>query len=637
MKFLKFIFVFVVISSMIFSVEYSKTVNLPNADGQTPLSIAVEEKNIEKIKSLINKKMDPNSKLNEFGETLLMWACRNSQKELVEFLLSKGANLDIKDSDGETVLAYSESKPEILKLLVAGGLNPNSKDSDGTPILIKYINIGDTDLVRLLLEKGANIKYNPEEGYYNPVEIAIYSGNKDIIKMLIEAGVDINQEIYFETEYDGYSKPFIQWAVDEKYNDIVKLLLEKGATFENDEFSIVYGLLKNKDFDNFKLMIEKGLKLNESREETEKLPVLNWAIKNNYDDIALLAIDKGADFNFGVVGLKPINIMLENKKMELIKAVVEKGFDINEYLNKENNLTLLSWAVINKNIDLANFLVEKKVDVNRLMTSGMTALMLASQNNDAEMVKILLKGGADVKIKNSSGKTARDLATSDTVKELLNPNKKIILASVIGVLVFVILLVVLLRGKKNSKYKLLNAIKAAKYDKAISLINKGSNLELKDENGLTPLFYSIKENHVELVKALINKGVNINSLDTNGNTPLNFAIENGKEAIANHLIDFGAEANIKNNVGHDTIALSILNNYNELTEKLIKKGVSIYNRYLNGKTLLHLACENDNMNAVKYLLNKKFDVNVNDNLGKTPLNYTINDEIKTMLNSSENN
>lgn len=107
--------------------------------------------------------MDPNSKLNEFGETLLMWACRNSQKELVEFLLSKGANLDIKDSDGETVLAYSESKPEILKLLVAGGLNPNSKDSDGTPILIKYINIGDTDLVRLLLEKGANIKYNPEE------------------------------------------------------------------------------------------------------------------------------------------------------------------------------------------------------------------------------------------------------------------------------------------------------------------------------------------------------------------------------------------------------------------------------------------------------------------------------------------
>ena len=80
MKFLKFIFVFVVISSMIFSVEYSKTVNLPNADGQTPLSIAVEEKNIEKIKSLINKKMDPNSKLNEFGETLLMWACRNSQK-----------------------------------------------------------------------------------------------------------------------------------------------------------------------------------------------------------------------------------------------------------------------------------------------------------------------------------------------------------------------------------------------------------------------------------------------------------------------------------------------------------------------------------------------------------------------------
>jgi Ankyrin repeat. len=136
------------------------------------------------------------------------------------------------------------------------------------------------------------------------------------------------------------------------------------------------------------------------------------------------------------------------------------------------------------------------------MTSGMTALMLASQNNDAEMVKILLKGGADVKIKNSSGKTARDLATSDTVKELLNPNKKIILASVIGVLVFVILLVVLLRGKKNSKYKLLNAIKAAKYDKAISLINKGSNLELKDAKWIDASFLFNKRKSCGISKGI---------------------------------------------------------------------------------------------------------------------------------------
>ena len=127
-------------------------------------------------------------------------------------MLSKGANLDIKDSDGETVLAYSESKPEILKLLVAGGLNPNSKDSNGTPILIKYINIGDTDLVRLLLSKGANVKYNPEEIYSRGQEFSSVVGaysdfDVNLMMQNLLAHIEDNEKAGGKFAISAFTKP----------------------------------------------------------------------------------------------------------------------------------------------------------------------------------------------------------------------------------------------------------------------------------------------------------------------------------------------------------------------------------------------------------------------------------------------
>jgi hypothetical protein len=50
------------------------------------------------------------------GGTPLHWAARKGQKEIVELLISNGANVNAQDEDGGTPLFYA-SNPEIVDLL----------------------------------------------------------------------------------------------------------------------------------------------------------------------------------------------------------------------------------------------------------------------------------------------------------------------------------------------------------------------------------------------------------------------------------------------------------------------------------------------------------------------------------------
>jgi ankyrin repeat protein len=71
------------------------------------------------------------------------------------------------------------------------------------------------------------------------------------------------------------------------------------------------------------------------------------------------------------------------------------------------------------------------------------------------------------------------------------------------------------------------------------LLEKGADLEAKDEFGRTPLSWAAEEGHEGVVKLLLEKGADLEAKDEFGQTPLSRAAESGHEAVVK-LLEKGA-------------------------------------------------------------------------------------------------
>jgi ankyrin repeat protein len=83
---------------------------------------------------------------------------------------------------------------------------------------------GHLEIVKLLLEHGADVNAKTKEGYgYTALHSAASNGHLEIVKLLLEHGADVNAK----TKYGGYTA--LHSATMNGHLEIVKLLLEHGA------------------------------------------------------------------------------------------------------------------------------------------------------------------------------------------------------------------------------------------------------------------------------------------------------------------------------------------------------------------------------------------------------------------------
>ena len=176
--------------------------NVNHADAQrfTPLFWAMDRRNMETapnfpwmitidplpvIQKLLDAGADPNTLVNNTPRarmrdgsprivfaTALMRAAFSGDMELVKLLLAHGADPHIQSRDRETTLmaacglafinGYHRRRPpeerlEVVKLLVDLGEDINHADSYGITPLMAAANLGDINIVRYLIEKGADL------------------------------------------------------------------------------------------------------------------------------------------------------------------------------------------------------------------------------------------------------------------------------------------------------------------------------------------------------------------------------------------------------------------------------------------------------------------------------------------------
>lgn len=124
--------------------------------------------------------------------TSLKLAILLESKELVQYILSHGAKVNIKDLEGMEELHYAAEADnvEIVELLIAAGAAVDARNNFGGTPLYEAAECGNTAVVEMLLRAGAdpNIRDN---GGHTPLHRCAYYGNIKIAEMLVEYGVDI--------------------------------------------------------------------------------------------------------------------------------------------------------------------------------------------------------------------------------------------------------------------------------------------------------------------------------------------------------------------------------------------------------------------------------------------------------------
>ncbi len=106
-----------------------------------------------------------------------------------------------------------------------------------------------------------------------------------------------------------------------------------------------------------------------------------------------------------------------------VKQHIAEGFDLNT-LDPKVGQSLLNWAALENQTEIAELLLDNGVDVNIKGSDGSTALHSAAFMGSVETAAMLLQHGADKSIKNNYGQTpsqslAADRGTTEFITSLL--------------------------------------------------------------------------------------------------------------------------------------------------------------------------------------------------------------------------
>ncbi|MGL6064828.1 MAG: ankyrin repeat domain-containing protein [Fusobacteriaceae bacterium] len=157
-------------------------------------------KSFNSLKSLVENGANINIK-NEEGESLLSFFVKKESIIYVKYLLDNSVDLDVIDSNGYTPIfwAIHSNNVEILSLLIKYGGNPVTLDTKGNYPLYYTKN---KDSLKILLNFNYDLDKKNKNGENIFGEIyfsAIANGQFEIIDILINKGIDLNYKSYGDT------------------------------------------------------------------------------------------------------------------------------------------------------------------------------------------------------------------------------------------------------------------------------------------------------------------------------------------------------------------------------------------------------------------------------------------------------
>lgn len=156
------------------------------------------------------------------------------------------------------------------------------------------------------------------------------------------------------------------------------------------------------------------------------------------------------------------------------------------------------------------------------------------------------------------------------------------------------------------------------------------------EGSWSVLHIAVNKDHIKAVKALIEKGANLLVINDVGLTPLHYA---RSPEVVRALIDAGAFVETKGRCDETPLHFAATCGRSEAVKALVGANADTHAKDNNGSTPLHKAARDARLDVIKLLLDAGADIEAKDRWG-TPLHHAASggeaEAIKTLLKAGAN-
>ena len=287
---------------------------------KTLLGIAVFYGKMDLIRYFVESlKLDKNEKINELGQTALILATINNQKEIVDYLLAQNADATLKDNAGKIAFNYAseslktDATTPIFDALFAKNPDVNMPvllaDGSTTSLLLVATEKNQKTLVKKYLEKGAKTEITNKDG-----QTAIFlAKDPQMLEILLAAKANPNHT-------DGKGNSLLAYT---DKPETARLLLEKGVSLYKGY--PLHNAVESGNLELVRLFLEKGSAPNSINMNGET--AVHVAAAKDKQDIAKLLMAKGGDAKMkNFKGKTPLDLAKDakNKEMGLILKKIKK-------------------------------------------------------------------------------------------------------------------------------------------------------------------------------------------------------------------------------------------------------------------------------------------------------------------------
>ncbi|BFZ21689.1 hypothetical protein BsWGS_24728 [Bradybaena similaris] len=574
---------------------------------------------------------------DENGNTPLLICAEKCFEDIVWFLVSRHANVNDRNSAGNTALILSvrpAGSTDLTRfLLEQQDVDIHHENQDGDTALNRATRFMDVDTMRLLLEKSLartsdgedrevhGIKHETDKCFFNSraqemkqEEIAAKAGLADVYEMLkehlitgtsplelaIKARDTKSLDIFLDCQWSSssdkkrfvdralvYMFPNFQHKGVKSFSDIEVSIVQKLLHYEADVNQVSAGTklfslaVEAGEFQLVQLMCTHGAELNINYYSKEQYP-LCIAAKNGRLDLIELLLKYGADLDKCGYSVSALDNALRNDHTECAKLLIQRGakMDVASALKsavQHQRPNYMHFVFENYRHDFIDFLSQETFDAKYFLIS-------AVKKGNLDIIGQILDAGVDVNEADSSGQTPLTAARNRAVAEFLiqrgaDVNQMVNNGSgLMSQLRYVI---------EYRKYANASVVELCK-----CLIENGAMVNCRDRGGFTPLMMAAcQDDCVSMIEMLLDNGADVTAKDNRGNTALLLAARNGCSKNTSCLLKFTrnrkSEINIQNNKGLTPLIMSVRKQHAAIVKELLEEGADVHMKDNNENAALH--------------------------------------------------